>query len=558
MTTHDRPLLAAGKYGPALRPSVLGPLSLFGPGSLAHDTTNLDSFSVKTHLERQFEQPVYTGNEGGGHTRGLESFRATQYVTATIMSSQVKETEQFVFKRDNAVSPFSAAERFRQLALAPPSAFLVCATVLKEVDANGAPLFGAPFLTVAQAPIAAPNGMAAMGSDVWPSSETLAPIGWAPPEDPMLLIGTSFAPVTRRSTTVSSMSVSRSDNLADVMYTTEGATLCDVGWRVTTTPRSPDLGQFYLSDLADLPPELRGSYLGVGASPASISAPQQAVMLPLAFPLGPGHHIPAGQMWSPTIGARDFRASLQEIYATTSADVHAKLQWTADMSLLGEWLDAVAANPRAFSVSFLARSSIKEAVMPASAAHPQTTEESLTLITWIDTGVARRLHRDCILAYLGATHAANFATFERLQLENFSRPEDDEPWFGLPMIAANVALWYLCLPSALTNVTKWGLAGFLETVTIPPEASQYLRIPLTTRKVRDYVPVQLETKTEAEEAEAEQGVGASPNTLLARRRLASAQKAMQSNVPGMTPRTLRGVLLLGTLSQWSRLLLISN
>ena len=111
MTSYDRPLLAAGKYGPALRPSVLGPLSLFGPGSLAHDTTDLDSFSVTTHLERQFEQPVYSGNEGGDRTRGLESLRATQYVSSTIMSSQVWETDQFVFKCETAVlSPFAASE----------------------------------------------------------------------------------------------------------------------------------------------------------------------------------------------------------------------------------------------------------------------------------------------------------------------------------------------------------------------------------------------------------------------------------------------------------------
>jgi len=215
-------------------------------GCLAHPGTNVASVSVQEIVGQQFGQPVF------GTSEGVLSLRISQFPPDTILEHQAKCLRDFVFKDPQASSLSSPAERFSAMADAPPAAFLVCCQVVTEVDANGVAAIGDSFLTVVQAPVASPSGLAAHACDIWPRLNTLAPVGWTPPaEDPLFLVGASLDPVSRRSSTMSKYSLSHEDHLKDMILSVDGLGLCEVGYVTMQAPASPTSVQLFKSSVAD-------------------------------------------------------------------------------------------------------------------------------------------------------------------------------------------------------------------------------------------------------------------------------------------------------------------
>jgi len=208
------------------------------------------------------------------------------------------------------------------------------------------------------------------------------------------------------------MTKSRNDYLDGMVFGMEGLALTEVGWTVTNTPASPSSTVFYRDSLPAAEGLAPSDYLGPGMAPMEVPTGHQMVMLPKAFPLSFGHGIPTGLVFAADIGSRDFRLAMKEISSSASDTAWPFVQWIEDCSLFHEFLDAVARNALSFAVPCIARESIAEALSSSSATYPTVSDHSLLPFTWVEMGVARRLHRDGIFASLKDSHATLFRNFE--------------------------------------------------------------------------------------------------------------------------------------------------
>jgi hypothetical protein len=462
-----------------------------------------------------------------------------------VLETHFFEAQRFTFK--NAASPkiMEAEERFNQVFLNPPPAFLACVQLITGV-LDGELIMGAPFLTVLGAPVAGPRGELLRASEVWPGLSALQPIGLPLDEDAdMSLLGASVQALTHTNTT-STVKTSMQSYLPDMVYTLEGKALCEIGFTMTTTQPTSGAASFYVENPAQ-------DIIGLDVSDATYFGPgdfrdllasdkHRAVLLPVAMPLPFAHGIPMGQIFPASGGATGFRTALMEMIgdADTEDVIKDRLGWTAESSFFTDWLDAVALNPDKFLVTFLARSSIA-----ASLRVPETADGESTMITadslgptlWIDSAVTRSLQRDNILATLSEPNREEFQRWEQRSLESFQRPRDDPPLFGFPEIHVNPALWILRPPKSAATRRKFGVESFLRTPIVPPQTLEYHKvdIPTTARLPANYSPATLQTITEVEESIVEVDPSSSPSKEREQRRLLSEQRKRRQVEQGMRP-----------------------
>jgi len=124
----------------------------------------------------------------------------------------------------------------------------------------------------------------------------------------------------------------------------------------------------------------------------SVPDNHHVVVLPVAFPLAHGHHLPAGQIWVADIGSRDFLTSLCEMATSEDGTFCSVFQWADQFTTLQVWLDVVAADPSSFCIPWIARDSIQDALVLSNPMAPSISDDSLAHLTWIQTGVNCHLH----------------------------------------------------------------------------------------------------------------------------------------------------------------------
>jgi len=72
-----------------------------------------------------------------------------------------------------------------------------------------------------------------------------------------------------------------------------------------------------------------------------------------------------------------------------------------------------------------------------SESHPSVTADTLAPVTWVQTGVARRLLHDNIWATLDSTKVGHWNEFNKRQHTSMKR---EGCWFGYPSIDMLVAM----------------------------------------------------------------------------------------------------------------------
>jgi hypothetical protein len=249
-----------------------------------------------------------------------------------------------------------AAVRFSKLFSRASTALLACIRVLCDVDDNGAPQCGSPFLTVLQSPVAAPLGRTVDPAKLWPDMETLAPVGLPVTGYPVSFLLASVSLETR---TASSRAIHLSNG---IVVAINGLEMCEMGWTVTSTPAAPDYRAFYSRSVSSFTNVTDAMYVGADEPPATITAEQTIAYAPV-FPPSLSHTcFPAGIIWDAKIGSRDFLASLRELHQDSIAEVKGASQLVDHSSILHAFLDAVAENPAHFMVPCVPRSSIAESL----------------------------------------------------------------------------------------------------------------------------------------------------------------------------------------------------
>jgi len=308
-------------YGSALRPGAIGMQSIFRAGSLAHPDSTVPATAAAygAMLERQYAQPVFTAG------RGLAHWASSAFTADSIQQASRGLMESFVFQGSTTASPSAKAERLRRLASAPVDAYLVCAQIVLGVEDSGVAQLGARFLTVLQAPTVPPLGEAASSAELWPNVSALSPKMWKPPaEDPLFLLAGSMSHATRNFSNATQLASVRGDYLDELVLTIHGDRLAEVGWIATAAPSTPEVEQYYLPS----PPSPASvPFFGPGDAPVPLPQGQHAVLLPLAFPLPRGHGIPAGQLYSPQIGAAAFLAAVRADAVHAADATRDQLRW---------------------------------------------------------------------------------------------------------------------------------------------------------------------------------------------------------------------------------------
>jgi hypothetical protein len=208
------------------------------------------------------------------------------------------------------------------------TALLACIRVLCDVDDNGAPQCGSPFLTVLQSPVAAPLWRTVDPAKLWPDMETLAPVGLPVTGYPVSFLLASVSLETR---TASSRAIHLSN---DIIVAINGLEMCEMGWTVMSTPAAPDDRAFYSRSVSSFTNVTDAMYLGADEPPATITAEQTIVLCPRVFPLSKSHMLPAGIIWDAKIGSRDFLASLRELHQDSIAEVKGASQLVDHSSIL--------------------------------------------------------------------------------------------------------------------------------------------------------------------------------------------------------------------------------
>jgi hypothetical protein len=214
----------------ACRSAVCGNLSsLFGKGSYADSSSPIQGGCLSSHLRGQFVQPRHLAGAGGG-----PAFNEMTYGRNSVLETHFFEAQHFTFKNPASPKIMEAKERFNQVFLNPPPAFLACVQLITGV-LDGELIMGAPFLTVLGALVAGPRRELLRASEVWPGLSALQPIGLPLDEDAdMSLLGASVQALTRTNTT-STVKMSMQSYLPDMVYTLEGKALCEIGFTMTTT-----------------------------------------------------------------------------------------------------------------------------------------------------------------------------------------------------------------------------------------------------------------------------------------------------------------------------------
>jgi len=492
------------KFGSSLRASAVGQLEIFGEGSFAHPDTDRDQqgTTYPAYLEHQFAQPA---SKPG---RGLLSMQAAQSTKESVEAAFRGSLQRFIFKDAQLASLNSMPERLMAMASEPVPAMMVVARFPTGSAADGTVTIGPSSLMIWQAPSVPPRAEATSSEALWPSTTSLLPGHWPPPsQGPIFLCGASVAAQTRLSKNATSMGASRADYLKDMVLTTQADRLATVGWTTSTIPASPGMESFYLDGLRSVQGPHAPPYLGAGDPPTSMPANSSVVLLPLALPLSAFHGIPAGQLYAPSIGSRDFIASIRsDIDASaptadagppgwTIAAIKDRMRWVEDNSVIQTYLEAVAANPEAFVVDAVPRQFIASALDGASVSHPTISDESLAPYLWVETCMARRLLRDNIVAMMQASRAAAWERFEQFQLETVGR---DDPPFGHLSIEGEAMMWYWRPGKSPTFISRYGLKEFEDEARVPPEAREYLVHRLPPTRPKGFKGLQLQTMEEAE------------------------------------------------------------
>jgi hypothetical protein len=173
--------------------------------------------------------------------------------------------------------------------------------------------------------------------------------------------------------------------------------------------------------------------------------------LPTMFPLPAKHGIPIGQLWKPTVGAVKFLASVKSMAASAPDRTRAAVMWMEDSPALNAWLQAVSAAPAKFAVCFATRADIVDALTPGPTA-PALSSDTLEPWSWMENGVARRLHRDAILARFRPPALKTFQQWESLSFDSIQQSKVQR-FFGPTNIASMSALWLLRPPRL--SVLEW-------------------------------------------------------------------------------------------------------
>lgn len=246
--------------------------------------------------------------------------------------------------------------------------------------------------------------------------------------------------------------------------------------------------------------------LGVDDPMDKLAQDSTIVLLPTVFPpLPAGHGTPVGQCWDPSIGSREFIASLEEMSGPESHDAHIHLRWVTDSSHAQDWLDAVAVNLEHFTVTFVSHVSIADSLVDGSGSGQLTSSlvsaDLLAPMSWVRHTIPFRLHHDAIRSTLKTSLAEEYDCYESRAIANFARP-DDPPSFGSPEAEANGALWSLRPPKMKSAMKAFGLDSFLQQDILPPQVFEYQKvaIPSSVSLPSSYVIVPLETCTEFQDA----------------------------------------------------------
>jgi hypothetical protein len=99
------------------------------------------------------------------------------------------------------------------------------------------------------------------------------------------------------------------------------------------------------------------TYFGTGDFQDLVDSDKcHAVLLPVAMLLPFVRGIPMGQIFPVDGGAAGFRRALIEMIGEEGEDanINQHLEWTQASSYFTDWLDAMAANPQKFMITFLA------------------------------------------------------------------------------------------------------------------------------------------------------------------------------------------------------------
>ena len=280
--------------------------------------------------------------------------------------------------------------------------------------------------------------------------------------------------------------------------------------------------------LPRLPPPLRSKARMRRRRPA-IPNGHVLVIVPTMFPLPPLHGLPMGQVWSPTVGPDRFLQTIATMSEGASGTTIASVSWAEKSPALRAWLTAVAAAPDQFAVKFVARVDVASALVAGGAEYPDVSKHALEPFTWIDTGVARRLHRDGILARFPETNVRSFSQWEELAHDSILRSAEPR-FFGPTTIPSMAALWRLRPPATSNWRGKFGLDSFLDDEASSPQLSEFRIVKVFVSKKNEKV-LPLETIDEFEEREADMHPSPASTAVKRRMTLEASRLGVVSGTP---------------------------
>ena len=508
------PVRSAGRYGSAVR-ALLPPgtsATLFPEGALAHERAEQQGASFETYLAAQYAAPVF--QPAVAHP----DFQAAAWSAASLVERHEALLDGWLFTQPDSTEPRASIARFQQLAVDPVPAFLVCGRAW--AGPPGPSEYSQPFLTVLQAPFVPPQGGAMEASSVWPSTTSIGTSEWKPPASKRLF-GAHLGANTRSFASSSDLQRKLSDYLPGMVLCEDGLAACDVLWASLPADSSAGDGKWSLSTIDSIDPSVAGHAVN-SPVPETLTAGHRAVYVPVMFPLPALHGIPTGQLWLPSIGSADFLASIGEMSAGSSAPTTSALEWMSQSQSLKAWLDAVAMNAAPFAVRFVARASIHPALTIGHADYPNVSEETMAPLKWVEVGIARRLHRDCIRATRLQRHVDAFDLYESRAFRSVGRADS---FFHPTSIEGAAFLWYWRPPTTQAWAdAKFRLRSFMEEEASSPQGREFVVHKVDTRASTggDSVPP-LETQEEMDDALT--SANPSPGSAATRRRLAILRAA---------------------------------
>lgn len=501
---------SAPKFGSSLREEAIGDLPIFNLATSYANTTppTLTTVDIVAQQYRQISK----------HAHGLQDLSLATNTETSIRLEHLQGLKESMFGSPTSSTLVSPADRLKYWSDKSPAGFLVCGKIVRSVDASGQPIFGNPVIFAIAAPVFSPQGRAVDPTSLWSSGSKLAPLQVAIPEDPICLVGASIDSESRR-VNAKSMKGKFADYLPHLLYCFDGLRMSGAGY-VVSQHQPADAARYsvYLDSIeAAAPPLTPMDYWGTGNAPTQLQEGQRLIYLPRVYPLFACHGIPIGQLWDASIGSQGFHEAIATMATNVPAGRRAHLGFLRSLIPLNEWLDAVAAKPEAFVTEFVARISIRDSLPAPMAENPTAEDDLMEDVTWVTTGVVKRLHSDGILGGLPRDKATKFATLERRMYECVA--DYDSIWIT-STADTTVCLWYLRPPLAPTSRLEFKLDQFLKPGTVPSACRDFrvMHVTATTNAAEH----RLLTETEAEEITAQN----SP-TKQANRKLTAALRLQQ-------------------------------